>query len=478
MGVRLSKQVTCRFVLRQQIFRRNKTLGAPRFLCVSRSDTVTAAVAFKPRKIWVKFFFTLAGHKIRLFSMKSLIPFTCCILSFGSFVFPAQAAFTSLYVFGDGVSTTTNNTEPYPSPTNYYGQRFSNGRVWVEVLAQRQGLAYNPSNNWSYFGDYSSDLVANVSNFPAPPDASTALFVIWVNDADVLFDEIQYLNDPSFSWTNAISESQSNHVAAIQTLYAKGVRTLIMPNTVDISEIPFFAYTSSDIKSFVRQRCIDYNVAFGATLNQARASLPGITIYEPDVFTLFDNILTNAAAYGLTNAGIDALEDPSLTDLSLNGPGANYIFWDALDPSARANEVMADVVQQLISPVQISKIKVFNGSNRLDVVNMPVGLDGFADGSTNLLPGSWTANASFSGTNTTQSIFVLTTSLSQNSLRFSPKDGPPPPRAVQNRNSQILHFSPNDGPPPPEDGGTTNAVVFNSTLQVYRLRFPFSWSWP
>ncbi len=31
-------------------------------------------------------------------------------------------------------------------------------------------------------------------------------------------------------------------------------------------------------------------------------SCPGLTIYEPDFFSLLDNILTNAAAYGVTNA--------------------------------------------------------------------------------------------------------------------------------------------------------------------------------
>ena len=34
--------------------------------------------------------------------------------------------------------------------------------------------------------------------------------------------------------------SQANHLQIITNLYAKGVRTLILPNAVDISEIPAF----------------------------------------------------------------------------------------------------------------------------------------------------------------------------------------------------------------------------------------------
>ena len=48
------------------------------------------------------------------------------VLLLGPAVFPAQAAFTNLYVFGDGISTTTNNTSGLPY---YYGLRYSNGRV-------------------------------------------------------------------------------------------------------------------------------------------------------------------------------------------------------------------------------------------------------------------------------------------------------------------------------------------------------------
>jgi len=42
--------------------------------------------------------------------------------------------------FGDGVSTTTNKL--LDSPALYYGHRYCNGRVWIEVLAQRQGISY------------------------------------------------------------------------------------------------------------------------------------------------------------------------------------------------------------------------------------------------------------------------------------------------------------------------------------------------
>jgi phospholipase/lecithinase/hemolysin len=385
--------------------------------------------------------------------VKGYIWFTLCILLFGLGVPHSKAAFTSLYIFGDGVSTTTNN--PSAGILPYYGLRRCNGRVWVEVLAQQLNLTNNywysnnianqvsytnltasstnwsySSNNWSYYQDYSSSLVANVSTFAAPPNASNALFVVWVNDADFVNDMgTIYPSTNIVTWTNAINQSLTNHYMAITNLYAKGVRTLVMPNAVDITEIPYYDTYPAASKSFIRQMVIYFNSAFSATLSNAMTSCPGLQIYEPDFFSLLDNILANPASYGVTNAlyggqSIDALDDNSLMDLSLNGPGENYIFWDKIDPTAKVNAIMAGAAKQLISPVQFSKIALLGGSNRLDMTNVPVGLGGVVNGSTDLV--SWTSVTNFSSTNSTQSVFV-------------PLSGP---------------------------------------FQFYRLSFPFTWTWP
>jgi phospholipase/lecithinase/hemolysin len=395
------------------------------------------------------------------------------VLLFGFVALPTHAAFTSLYVFGDGISTTTNN--PLAGQF-YYGQRRSNGRVWVEVLAQRLGLGANSisnanwsnsSNNWSYYGQYSFNLMTNINSFHTPSNAATALFVVWVNNADFVNDMgVIYPSTNIVTWTNAINQSLSNHWRVITNLYyAKGARTLIMPKAVDITEIPEYDLNPAADKKFIRQRVIDFNTAFTTLINQARTSLPGITICEPDFFALLDNAITNASAYGLTNAlssgqSIDLMED-LLANKSMNGPGTNYIFWDAVDPSAKLHEVMADVAQQLIAPVQISQLTVLNGSNQLDVLNMPVGLNGFVDGSTNLTQ-PWTSVQTVASSSTAQSIFVPTPVPSQNSVK-------------------TMKILPGILPPPGGGGGSggdTNIVQTFNAIQLYRLRFPYAWSWP
>ena len=283
----------------------------------------------------------------------------------------------------------------------------------------------------SYFGQYSANLVANVTSFTTPINASNALFIIWVCDADLVYDvqNITPLTDAG-QWTTALNQSLTNQLKAIQILYNKGVRTLITPNAVDITEIPEFDLdTSSSDKSFVRAQITNFNASFTLALSKLAATNSGLKIYTPDVFSLLDNVLTNAASYGLTNVlyggqSIDALEN--LGNTPLDGPGANYIFWDPFDPTARLHEVIADNFQQLISPVQISGLTPVAGSNRLDVINFPAGLNGFVDGTTNVTLPNWQSLQNFTNASTAFSIFL-------------PMSGP---------------------------------------QHQYRLRFPYAWFWP
>jgi phospholipase/lecithinase/hemolysin len=366
-----------------------------------------------------------------------LLQFTLGILWVGLVASPVHAAFTSLYAFGDGVCTTTDNTD---GGSDYYGDTYCNGRIWIQVLAQRQGLPYVAANNESYLGQYSSYLISYLGSYNPPVDAGTAMFIVWVADADLVEDEgINASGNPltdaeKSQWVTALNQSLTNEATIVQMLYNKGVRTLVLPNAVDITQIPEFNGDYPSDITWIQQQITNFNAEFVTTANRTAAPLHGLKIYIPDFYTLLNNVLSNPSQYGLYNSqylgyNTDALEDGNLGNYALNGPGANYIFWDPDDPTAKVHTLAADLVEQMISPTTISKVAPLgNGSNRLDIINVPIGRSGVVNASTSLTNHftNWSTVQSVTSTTNSQSVFV-------------PASGP---------------------------------------REFYRLSFPFNWTWP
>ena len=125
-------------------------------------------------------------------AVKSLVRWIAFVLLSGLAVFPAQAAFSSLYAFGDGACTTTDNsrrrqiTTPTPIPMAGFGSR-----CW----RSGKDVTYDASKNLSYFYHLSSDLADGYSAGSPRQMRDTSLFVIWVNDADFVDDMTYFYPD-------------------------------------------------------------------------------------------------------------------------------------------------------------------------------------------------------------------------------------------------------------------------------------------
>ncbi|MEO5915200.1 MAG: immunoglobulin domain-containing protein [Luteolibacter sp.] len=268
---------------------------------------------------------------------------------------PRAVAYSSLYAFGDGVCTTTDNNPPPALAPYYYGNRYCNGPVFIEDLADSQGLTYVASRNKSYFGQDSGELKDNIDAFTAPSNVATALFIVWCANAD--FVEFSQTNSPPYdnsdkpAWTAFIDASIARHKDAINKLYNKGVRTLVMPNAVDISVVPYYNLPASD-SNFIRSRAVQFNAAFKTEMKAYAATKTGLTLFLPDTFTFFEDVLANPTNYGLVQHLVNGYNIDALTDLvtpSLNsGPGPKYVFWDNMHPSAKFQTQLANMIQTLI----------------------------------------------------------------------------------------------------------------------------------
>jgi len=324
-----------------------------------------------------------------------------------------RASFTSFYAFGDGISTTTGNASGLAA---YHEKRFCNGSIWIEVLCKWQGITYLPARNNSYYGHTSAQLVTNTTAFVAPPGVPTALFAVWCVSAD--FVEFINNNPPPPSgytssnipaWTSFINTSISRHVTAINTLYGKGARTIIMPNAANVGEVPFYTEPGGFLvapanRTFVRDRTIQFNTALKNAITTLTANNPGLTIHQPDVFTLFESVLANPSGYGLSNNGSDAIADFGLSVNKMVGPATSYLFWDDQHPSAKFQMLLADLSQQLISPAKVTGVTFSGASGQIQVANIPLGRNGIVQTSTNLQP-PWTQVATIvEAVNTTKSV--------------------------------------------------------------------------
>jgi len=353
----------------------------------------------------------------------------------------SAAAFSSIYVFGDGVSTTTTNLPPISALPSalYYQNTNCNGRVWVEVLSRWHGLTYDVSKNVSYFGQDSVSLLTNISATGMFADGATAIVFVWCNNAD--FVNFATSNGPPYTagnipqWTEFSQASIMRHTQAISDLYNKGVRNLVMPNTVNIPATPEYIFPVNSDYEFFRNRIIEYNISFENTIKAHIAGLTGLTVYRPDTYGYFEQVRTNPAAFGLINPPGDpgtkssnALDNEA--DKSLHGPGAQYIFWDFLHPTAKFQMNLAEFFQQIISPIKITSITRPGSNTQITVANVPLDRAGVIQGSAALVP-PWQTNASI-----------------------------------------LVPFS--------VGGSTTSSATFPAvgTKRFYRAGFPVVWTWP
>lgn len=312
-----------------------------------------------------------------------LLALTLALLSL-----PRAKAFSSMYVYGDGVCATNDHTASYDEL--YYELRNCNGRVWVEVLWKWQGLAFDDAKNNSYFGHVSSSVVTETAGFSGP-DAATALFVIWCANADF----VEGVNASGSNWANLITNSVANHVQAVTNLYDKGARVVMMPNAVDIMTVPAYYYDPD--KALVRARVIEFNVAFKTAMDNLAASKSGLSIYQPDAFTFFEQVLADPSSYGLQNPlqfNAPVYDLPSAD--RQYGPGIDYIFWDNYHPTAKFQMHLADFFQKIVSPVKVNSIAPVGSNVQMQIANVPLGdRAGFIQGSSNLLP-PWSTELSIS----------------------------------------------------------------------------------
>ena len=172
---------------------------------------------------------------------------------------------------------------------------------------------YNTPNIGTQIGQYLAT---------SPTITGTQLFTIWGGANDFLHGGV---TNPMIPVNNLISD--------ITTLAAAGGKQFLVPNLPLLGELP--ATSSTPYSGPLNYLTLQFDSLLHTQLNLLQQQL-GVTIYQVDVNSVFENIMADPAAYGITN-----VTDPAY--LNPNYQGQGYLFWDTVHPTTEIQQLIGNI---------------------------------------------------------------------------------------------------------------------------------------
>ena len=287
--------------------------------------------------------------------------------------------FNRVIVFGDSLSDSGNYfiafhaiaQQPFaPDPDAPYaigGHHFSNGATWAErlTMALHTPTSGDPAfRSPGVFTNYAVgrsrarsgapvfstfDLNTQVQQFlwdfgRAPSDD---LYIVWIGSND-LNDALHALaSDGSGAMSLAIISAAVDATASnIDALYRQGARTFLVPNLPNLAIIPLVRGSGAEAAATLFSGT--YNGLLDLALAGLTASNPQIRFIRLDINALFNEIVADPAAAGLTD-----VEDACLTFGVIGGAICStpnrFLFWDGIHPTTAGHAIIADAALAVLT---------------------------------------------------------------------------------------------------------------------------------
>jgi len=269
---------------------------------------------------------------------------------------------TGIVAFGDSLSDVGNTylAAGIPPSPPYYQGHYSNGPIWLEYLANSLGVAA-PTASLAGGTDYAwggaetgsglsyegtPNIGSQISTYLASnTPLSTQLITIWGGANDFLNGGV---TNPAVPVANLISE--------ITTLAAAGGKQFLVPNLPLLGDLPATNTLPQANRDALNFLTLTFDSMLYSQLNQLQGKL-GITMHQVDIDSVFQNIIANPGAYGLTN-----VTDSAIADGNLSGQG--YLFWDTVHPTT--------VIQALIGATAFATVVLEPSSLTLVLIAAPL----------------------------------------------------------------------------------------------------------
>jgi outer membrane lipase/esterase len=280
--------------------------------------------------------------------------------------------FSEIWIFGDSLSDTGNVLEatdavsdPIPVSPPYFNGRFSNGSVWVEVLAESLGFDAEAfltgGTNFAFGGAeieadtedlFEQDIGVTIPSirtqvrtflfeglfdiFDLDEVDPAALYVLWGGANDIR-DALMTETDPFAEAQEAVEEL----AAAIEDLSDQGAIYFLVPNLPDLGLTPESRARGEDEVARATAVSRAFNTALTAALDTLEAQ-HNIVITRLETFDRLREAVANPAAFGFTNVSEPCLDGDPFTGGTPCANPTEYLFWDTIHPTTAAHATLAE----------------------------------------------------------------------------------------------------------------------------------------
>ncbi|MEH1840638.1 MAG: SGNH/GDSL hydrolase family protein [Nostoc sp.] len=261
---------------------------------------------------------------------------------------------SELYVFGDSLSDTgmvfRATGEMYPPNPTYFQGRYSNGRVWIEYLAESLHLSSKQTHNFAYGGattgsvsnSYVPSLLNQVQTFTQThrhpnPDA---LYVLWAGANDYL----QGVNNATIPVKNVTT--------AINSLIDVGAKKILVANLPDLGQLPATRNSTNSVNLSTLTQA--HNQGLRRSLKILNQQHSDLEIVQLDINALYRDAIANPAAFNFTNVSSPCLSG----DRTCSNPDL-FLFWDGIHPTTAAHRIIGETAFSTIQEAGMKQQDVF-----------------------------------------------------------------------------------------------------------------------
>ncbi|HBI21017.1 MAG TPA: lysophospholipase [Legionella sp.] len=305
------------------------------------------------------------------------------IMTLLALLFSIQVSATSLnkiVVFGDSLSDNGNLYEymkhELPLSPPYFQGRFTNGPVWVELLAD----AYYPKDGPAHLLDYAFGG-AGVSEEVDDDDDEEVLFTLRREVDSYLLSHQDQADASSLYivWMGSnnylgVPTDEEQAVAAVvlgirhdvERLVKKGAQHIMVVNVSDLGRTP--AAKDFDAVDALTSLSNKHNQRLKENMAELRQLYPDVQWLYFDVNQVLDDLLMSPEQYGFTNITDTCYEEmvdnPSgrsiLTMVSTVKSRravdacTGYLFFDPVHPTAPAHQIMVERTKKMLDEAGIT----------------------------------------------------------------------------------------------------------------------------